>query len=164
MKCRTAAKRRPERSEAWKQQDWKSLKRAGVDETSTRKGHNYATAFCEIQGQETERGHGAAKVNRLLFFTPGKDKETFARFVKELQVREVDPAQIEELAMDMSPAFIAAAGEHFPNAVLSFDRFHVMKLCGQAIAEIRKELVNTHGKLPKGAMWALQAASALPFG
>jgi transposase len=143
-------------NEAWKEQDWKSVKRTGVDETSTRKGHNYATAFCEIQGEETERGHGAAKITRLLYFTPGKDKETFARFVAELKARGVDPAQIEELAMDMSPAFISAAQEHFPNAVLSFDRFHVMKLCGQAIDEIRKQLVSSYGKLPKGAMWALR--------
>lgn len=43
-------------TEAWKEQDWQGVKRIGVDETSTRRGHNYATAFCEIQGQETERG------------------------------------------------------------------------------------------------------------
>jgi hypothetical protein len=61
--------------EAWKQSDWKSLKRLGVDETSTRKGHKYGTAFLEIDGQETARGQGASKVSRLLFFTPGKAKE-----------------------------------------------------------------------------------------
>jgi transposase len=61
--------------EAWKQSDWKSLKRLGVDETSTRKGHKYGTAFLEIDGQETARGQGASKVSRLLFFTPGKGKE-----------------------------------------------------------------------------------------
>lgn len=143
-------------TEAWKEQDWQSVKRIGVDETSTRKGHNYATAFCELHGQEIERGHGAAKVTRLLFFTPGKDKETFARFVDELKAREVEPAQIEEIAMDMSPAFISAAAEHFPTSVLSFDRFHVMKLCGQAIEEVRKQVVAQEGKLPKGAMWALR--------
>lgn len=142
--------------EAWKEQDWQEVKRVGVDETSTRKGHNYATAFCEIQGQETQRGQGAAKITRLLYFTPGKDKETFTRFAKELKERTVEPEQIEEIAMDMSAAFIAAAGEHFPKAVLSFDRFHVMKLCGQAIDEVRKDLVSSHGKLPKGAMWALR--------
>ena len=147
-------------TEAWKEQDWNSVNRIGVDETSTRKGHNYATAFCEIEGQETERGHGAAKISRLLFFTPGKGKETFTRFLEELKTRKVAPTQIEEIAMDMSPSFIAAAGENFPTAVLSFDRFHVMKLCGQAIDEVRKQLVAQEGKLPKGAMWALRGNPA----
>ena len=39
--------------EAWKEADWSSLERLGVDETSTRKGHKYGTVFLEIDGQET---------------------------------------------------------------------------------------------------------------
>ena len=31
-----------------------------------------------------------------------------------------------------------------------------MKLCGEAIEEIRKEVVREHGGLPRGAMWALR--------
>ena len=53
--------------EAWNEADWKSLERLGVDETSTRKGHKYGTAFLEINGRETVRGEGASKVARLLF-------------------------------------------------------------------------------------------------
>lgn len=142
--------------EAWKQTDWSSLERLGVDETSTRKGHKYGTVFLQIEGKETTRGRGAAKSARLLFFTPGKDQQTFSQFVAEMERRGVPTAQINEIALDMSKAFIAGAGEHFPNAQLCFDRFHVMKICGQAIEEIRKEIVREQGSLPRGAMWALR--------
>jgi transposase len=141
---------------AWKQADWSSLERLGVDETSTRKGHKYGTVFIEIEGVETSRGHGAAKAARLLLFTPGKDKETFAEFVAELERRNVPAAQVTEIAMDMSKAFIAGAGEHFPDAQVCFDRFHVMKLCGKATDKVRKEVANESGGLPRGAMWALR--------
>lgn len=142
--------------EAWKGADWSELKRLGVDETSTRKGHKYGTVFLEINGKETSRGRGASKVARLLYFTPGKDKETFSEFVAELNRRGVAPSQVEEIAMDMSRAFIAGAGEHFPDAQISFDRFHVMKLCGDSLDEIRKQVVRESGGLPRGAMWALR--------
>jgi transposase len=146
--------------EAWEKTDWSTLERLGVDETSSRKGHSYGTAFLEIDGRETQRGKGASKVARLLFFTPGKDKATFDAFVAELNKRGVDPSQIGEIAMDMSKAFIAGAGEHFPKASLCFDRFHVMKLCGNAIDAVRKEVVSESGSLPRGAMWALRGNAA----
>ena len=141
---------------AWKETDWSSLERLGVDETSTRKGHKYGTVFIEIEGVETSRGHGAARAARLLLFTPGKDKETFTEFVAELERRDVPTSQVTEIAMDMSKAFIAGAGEHFPDAQICFDRYHVMKLCGEAIDKVRKEVSKESGGLPKGAMWALR--------
>jgi len=76
---------------AWKQADWSSLERLGVDETSTRKGRKYGTVFIEIQGVETSRGHDAARAARLLLFTPGKGKETFAEFAAELARRKRGP-------------------------------------------------------------------------
>ena len=141
--------------EAWKQADWSNLERLGVDETSTRKGHKYGTVFLQIDGQEMARGRGASKVARLLLFTPGKDKETFTEFVSEMDRRGVPPAQVSEVAMDMSKAFIAGAGEHFPDAQICFDRFHVMKLCGDALDQLRKQVAKESG-LPRGAMWALR--------
>ena len=143
-------------NEAWLKADWSSINRLGADETSTRKGHRYGTVFLEISGRETERGRGASKVARLLFFTPGKNKETFAEFAAELERRGIAASQIQEIAMDMSKAFIAGAAEHFPDAQLCFDRFHVMKLCGESLDQIRKEVAREQGGLPRGAMWALR--------
>jgi len=143
-------------SEAWEKADWSSLERLGVDETSTKKGHKYGTAFLENDGEETSRGVGGSKVARLLYFTPGKDKTTFEHFANELDRRGVPREQISEIAMDMPPAFIAGSGQHFAQAQISFDRFHVMKLCGAACDQVRRQVAREHGGLPKGAMWALR--------
>ncbi len=32
--------------------------------------------------------------------------------------------------MDMAPPFISGAAEHFPDAEITFDRFHVMRNLG----------------------------------
>ena len=142
--------------EAWKKTCWGSLTRLGVDETSTKKGHNYGTAFLELEGQEDEHGKGAARVARLLFFTPGKNTETFDRFMEELESRGLPPAQIEEIAMDMSHSFIKGAKKHFPESQICFDRFHVMKLCGKACEEVRNDVIEKFGPMEKGALWALR--------
>lgn len=140
----------------WEAQDWSGLKRLGVDETSTKKGHNYGTAFVEIVGEKDKLGKGAAKVAKLLFFTPGKGKETFSQFKEELDKRKIGREQITEIAMDMSRSFRAGAAEEFPEAEICFDRFHVMQLAGKACDEVRKEVVKDSGKLPKGSLWALR--------
>lgn len=142
--------------EAWEEASWEGLERLGVDETSTRKGHKYGTAFMELTNEQREGESETCHVARLLFFTPGKGKDTFKEFVAELQRRQISPEAIQEVAMDMSPSFIAGAGEHFPKASLCFDRFHVMKLCGEAIEKVRKQVARECGGLGKGALWALR--------
>lgn len=47
--------------DAWKGADWSELKRLGVDETSTRRGHKDGTVFLEINGKETSRGRGGVQ-------------------------------------------------------------------------------------------------------
>lgn len=142
--------------ELWEQQDWSSLKRLGIDETSTKRGHNYGTAFVEVVGKEQSRGHGAAKVARLLFFTPGKDKQTVVKFCEELDSRGVPREQIQEVAIDMSKAFQAGVGQELPDATICFDRYHVMLLAGKACDQVRKQVSSEEGKLPRGSMWALR--------
>jgi len=38
----------------------------------------------------------------------------------------------------MSPAFIKEIEEHFPNANITFDKFHVMKMVNEAVDQVRK--------------------------
>jgi len=42
--------------------------------------------------------------------------------------------------MDMNPAYVKGATEHFPHARIVFDKFHVMMLAGQALDEVRPTL------------------------
>jgi transposase len=55
-----------------------------------------------------------------------------------LASQEVKPEQIEEISMDMSPAFMAGAGKAFPKAQITFDRFHVVKLLNEAMDTVRR--------------------------
>lgn len=41
--------------------------------------------------------------------------------------------------MDMSGAFISGAAQHFPNAEITFDKFHVMQAVGTALDEVRRQ-------------------------
>jgi transposase len=57
--------------------------------------------------------------------------------------------------MDMGPAYVKGATEHFPDARIVFDKFHVMVLAGKALDEVRRELQREGADL-KGAMWSLR--------
>src|SRR5690242_3954687 len=58
--------------------------------------------------------------------------------------------------MDMSPAYVKGATEHFPHARIVFDKFHLMVLAGQALEEVRRELWRDGGSDLKGALWSLR--------
>jgi transposase len=57
--------------------------------------------------------------------------------------------------MNMSPAYVKGATEHFPHARIVFDKFHVMVLAGQALDEVRREL-QREGVDLEGALWSLR--------
>src|SRR5260221_11292313 len=56
--------------------------------------------------------------------------------------------------MDMSPAFIKGARESLPNASVTFDKFHVTKIMGEAVDKTRREERADHPEL-KGQRHAL---------
>ena len=66
-----------------------------------------------------------------------------------------DPSQIQTIAMDMSPAYLKGAAEHFPQAQIVFDKFHVMLLAGQALETVRRQLQHEGAEL-KGSLWSLR--------
>ena len=98
----------------------------GCDETSSRKGHNYVTVFADMDSGET------------IFATKGKDSGTIKAFAEELPKHDAQPEQIKEVAIDMSPAFISGVGEHFPEASITFDKFHVIQALNKALDEVRR--------------------------
>jgi transposase len=86
----------------------------------------------------------------------GRSAEALGAFAKALREHGGDPSQIEAIAMDMSPAYVKGATEHFPQARIVFDRFHLMVLAGQALDEVRRELGRDGGSDLKGALWSLR--------
>lgn len=52
--------------------------------------------------------------------------------------KECVPKQIEQACIDMSPAFISGIIKQFPNAKITFDKFHVSKIINEAMDKLRK--------------------------
>ena len=50
---------------------------------------------------------------------------------------------IQSVSCDMSPAFINGISSEFPNAKITFDKFHVMKMMNEAVDEVRKQEQST---------------------
>jgi transposase len=115
--------------------DPSQITQLGVDETSSKKGHNYVTLGVDLQ----ER--------RVVHVCEGKGKATMASIAKHLEDKGMPKGQIKELSMDLSAAFIAGAAESFPGAKITFDRFHVVKLLNEAMDEVRRLEQREHGQL-----------------
>jgi len=109
----------------------------GVDETSRRRGHNYISVFMDLDSEHS----------RVLFATEGKDAGTVQAFKEDLEAHGGQAEQIEEACLDMSAAFINGLRAQFPEAQLTFDNFHLMKLLGDAVDQVRREEQRTHPEL-----------------
>ncbi len=112
--------------EARQRQSFEDVKRIGVDKTSRKRGHEYVTLFVDLPRSKT------------LFVTEGKDKNIVAAFNQDLHDHGGDPDTVTDVCCDMSPAFIEGVREYLPNAKMTFDRFHVMKLANEAVDEVRR--------------------------
>jgi transposase len=115
--------------------DHSQVKQVGMDETSRRRGHNYVSLFVDLDGP------------RVLFATDGKDASTVKRFKQDLVDHGGDPSAIEEMCCDMSPAFISGVEKQFPEAQLTFDKFHVMKIINDAVDQVRREEIKDRPEL-----------------
>jgi len=131
---------------AYEESDWSDIDVVAIDETSTKKGHTYCTNVLDMKSDRP----------RLLFMTKGKEAGCVGTFASEMPAHGAKPEQIKRAAIDMSKAYIKGLAEHLPNAAISFDPFHVMKLCGEACDKVRKEVARKVGGLPKGALWSLR--------
>ena len=106
--------------------DHSDVTRVAFDETAARRGHNYVTLFVDLLRR------------RVLFVADGKEAATVAAFAEHLAAHGGDPAAIAEVGIDMSPAFIAGTAESLPNAAITFDKFHLVKLINEAVEKVRR--------------------------
>ena len=65
---------------------------------------------------------------RDVFATEGKDAETTAVFADDLTAHGGDPDAVAEVCIDMSPAHIKGTADSLPNAIITFDKFHAVKI------------------------------------
>jgi transposase len=134
--------------EAHAAQDWSGIEAVAIDETATRKGQRYATVVVEIDLE-------IKRAARLIFMTPERTAASVGQFVEAMGAHGAIAQQVKIAALDMSAAYQKGVCEHLPEAKIVFDRFHVMKLGGDARDAVRKQLVAAGADL-KGAMWVLR--------
>jgi transposase len=127
------------------------LFRIGVDEISWRKHHKYLTLVVDH-----DRGV-------VIWGAQGRDAKTLDGFFDELGTARA--AQIQAISLDLGPAYLKSvrAEGHAPQAIVCADVFHVVKLVGDALDEVRRDLWQQLRRLPddrwardfKGSRWAL---------
>lgn len=107
-------------------QDLSHVTKISTDETSAKRGHNYVTIFMDPEQRN------------VICVTKGKDSDTLRVCKEHLEKQGGSADKVQELCMDMSPAFIKGAAEHFPQASVTFDKFHVIKTANEAVDEVRR--------------------------
>jgi transposase len=123
----------------------RNLRQIAIDEISIGKGHRYLTVVLDLE------------TGAVVYVGHGKGGDALTDFWKRLHR---SGAKIEAIATDMSPAYIDAVMTHLPEAVLVFDRFHVMKLFNDKLSDLRRELYRTakdglEKDVLKGTRWLL---------
>ncbi len=69
----------------------------------------------------------------------GQSHDVLKTFKEDWMIHGGHPYLVKELSIDLSPAFIKGAKEQFPQASVTFDKFHVMKLVNEAVDETRRQ-------------------------
>lgn len=125
------------------------LRRIGIDELSYRSGQRYITVVVDHE------------TGRLVWAADGRDKQTVARFFAALGAERT--AKLELISSDLGEWITRVVAERCPQAALCLDPFHVVKLAGDALDEVRREVWNqarrsgdrAGSRWLKGARWAL---------
>ncbi len=123
--------------QARKKLDFSEVTRVGLDETSSKRGHQYITLFCDMDNR------------KLLFATEGKDKATVKAFRKDLEAHKGRAKHITQVSSDMSKAFISGVAQELPKAEITFDKFHVVKLLNEGVDEVRRQEVKENDILKR---------------
>ncbi|MDQ2896989.1 MAG: ISL3 family transposase [Actinomycetota bacterium] len=113
-------------------QDLEGVQRVGIDETSSRRGHEYVSVFADL---DERRG---------VFVVDGRDHETVQAFSLFPETHGGDPGRVKEVCQDMSEAFLKGTLTHLPKAEITFDRYHVRSHLSKAVDEVRREESKHH--------------------
>ena len=131
--------------------DAADVTRVAIDETAARRGHDYISLFVDIDQA------------RVLFATEGRDAGTVAAFAEDLTAHRGAPEAVNEVCIDMSPAFIKGVADNLPKAAITFDKFHAVKIINEAVDQVRRAEQKTQGRAARHTLH-LAAQSRQPVG
>jgi transposase len=118
---------------AYAEADFGQVCCVGVDELKVRHGQNYISVFADLVRK------------RVLFATEGKDKETWVRFLAELERHNGHRHAITQASMDMSQAYESGVKENCRHVQVVFDKFHVIKHANEAVDRVRRAEMRVGG-------------------
>jgi len=113
--------------QAREKEDFSDVKKVGLDETSRSKGHNYCSIFVDLES------------SKVIFATPGKKADAISEFKVDFEEHDGIPSKVTDFCVDMSPAFISGVESNFPQAKITFDKYHIMKIINDAVDQVRRE-------------------------
>jgi transposase len=131
------------------QADMSNVTRLGIDETSRKKWHNYITPFVDLEKKD------------VLFIADWKWADTIDQFMPDFLAHGGDPENVTEVSSDLSPSFTKWVRERLKNAKIVYDKFHVIKLFGENIDDIRKAESRWSKDLKKSKLLLLKNQDSL---
>lgn len=91
---------------------------------STKKGHDYITTLFDLDHWE------------IIGIYDGKSSECVHEFMQSHPY----PEAIQNISIDMYPAFISGANQYFPKADVTFDKWHVIKLIYRHLDKLESQV------------------------
>jgi transposase len=107
--------------------DLSEVRRIAADETSARRGHDYISLFVDMARR------------KVVYVAEGEDAATVTEFAQFLEAHGGDRKAVTDACIDMGAAFEAGVKANFPQAEITFDKFHVIKLANEAVDEVRRQ-------------------------
>jgi len=120
---------------SYNEADHSGITSLGIDETSSRKGHDYLTVAMDMDS------------SRVVHVTEGKGASTIDQIADYLETKGSKREEITQVCIDLSPSFVSGVRANFKNAKITFDRYHVKALLNKAMDEVRKKEYKLHHEL-----------------
>jgi len=120
---------------AYNEADHSGITTLGIDETSSKKGHDYLTLAMDLEN------------SNVVHVTEGKGADTITVIADYLESKGTLKKDIKQVCIDLSPAFISGVTNKFENAQITFDRYHVKALLNKAMDQVRKNEYRIHNEL-----------------
>ena len=118
--------------------DLSDITHIGVDEISRQKGHVYLTNVYDL------------KTGTLIWSGEGRTRETLAAFFDFFGKERT--ANLIGICCDMWPSYIDMIRTRAPQAVLVFDKFHIVRQLTEAVDKVRRQEVAEKDKEHKGIL------------
>lgn len=140
---KTVVQRRLEKD--YRRIGYRQVRAIAIDELYLGRARKYVTLVIDMAS------------GRIIWVGQGRGSQALREFWRRFKL---SGARLKAVAMDMSGAYAASVRAHAPHAILTFDRFHVIKLMNERLDDLRRELAReAQGqqakKAIKGLRWLL---------